>query len=489
MKILIQLAVINSVLTTAAFATTSKPLVVYGEDNRHEVYEASEVNKLLAKSTASMIAVTDMSIDTALPEIVKLKQSTLTDWIQQDGNEDINFCEGTRYATQPNPSMCSGFLIAPDLIVTAGHCVEIENMCNDFSWVFDFNLDKDSKTAGLDIKPENIYKCKKVVSNTLSVILGLDHGVIQLDRAVTGRLPLQINNATKVADNQAILVIGNPSGLPTKVADGSNVRNNTNPNFFNANLDTFGGNSGSAVFNADTGVVEGILVRGEEDYVPNYFKMCIEVNFCDNDSCRGEDVSRMTSIPEVAIQNELVAASIAGDMFTLDRILTLNTWVDFYTQDGQSALIKASGVAQNASMQALIAKGADVKLKDAKGNTALHKLAKVLKAESADALVTLVTGGASLEAKNAIGETALLVAGKSLNLESVKLLILYGSDKNAVDMNGENVLFGFARSGNEQAVLELADMGIDTKPVLSICSRKLRLKLKLKNLISKTDKI
>ena len=51
-----------------------------------------------------------------------------------------------------------------------------------------------------------------------------------------------------------------------KIADGAWVRKNTNPVFFQTNLDAFGGNSGSPVLNSETGEVEGILVRGEIDY-------------------------------------------------------------------------------------------------------------------------------------------------------------------------------------------------------------------------------
>ncbi len=36
------------------------------------------------------------------------------------------------------------------------------------------------------------------------------------------------------------------------------------------NLDTYGGNSGSAVFNKDGTIVEGILVRGARDYNINH---------------------------------------------------------------------------------------------------------------------------------------------------------------------------------------------------------------------------
>ncbi len=75
-----------------------------------------------------------------------------------------------------------------------------------------------------------------------------------------------------------LVVIGRPSGLPTKVADGAQVRS-VNDVFLVANLDTYGGNSGSAVFNAVTGVVEGILVRGDTDYVYNAQLGCRVSNF------------------------------------------------------------------------------------------------------------------------------------------------------------------------------------------------------------------
>ena len=61
-----------------------------------------------------------------------------------------------------------------------------------------------------------------------------------------------------------------------------------------ANLDTYGGNSGSAVFNAKTGLVEGILVRGEQDYVQK--GDCRVSNVCPADGCRGEDVTKILSV-------------------------------------------------------------------------------------------------------------------------------------------------------------------------------------------------
>lgn len=431
MKKVIHLAV----LSTIATAVHAKPYVIYGEDNRQEVYEASLTHQSWARSAVTMISEKEMTRDPAKPGVVQLTQTTLRQWLEAPSqsktrmsfSQKVNkaaalgasFCEGTKYTEQPNPGMCSGFLIAPDLIVTAGHCVEIENFCDEYRWVFDFQVEPNTDTAGVDVKEENIYKCKKVVSNALSSILGLDYGIIQLDRPVAGREPLELRNTSRVPDQTGLVVIGSPSGLPLKVAGGANVRKNSHPFFFSANLDTFQGNSGSAVFNAETGVVEGILVRGEEDYIPNMAKMCIEANQCANDSCRGEDVSRMTSIPEVAVQNALYQAAQKGDIAELERITKVKFWIDFYGKDGQSALMLAARVDRPESVEFLITKGADVNLRDASGQTALYK---AILAKSLESMELLISAGTALNIEDNNGVTPLKLAKKVKFSKGKKLI-------------------------------------------------------------------
>lgn len=470
----VQLAVLTGALLTQA----AHARVIYGEDHRIEVSEATAFQQKLAASAATMISENEMTRTPARPGLVQFNQKTLQDWLESQGQEKserklfsskvvdasaagMKFCEGERFIQQPNPGMCSGFLIAPDLIMTAGHCVEIPTFCSEYRWVFGFQVNPETKKAGVDIKEEDIYKCKKVVSNALQNSLGLDYAVVQLDRAVTGREPLEMRIDDKVPSLAGLVVIGSPSGLPLKVAAGANVRKNDHPMFFNANLDTFQGNSGSAVFNAETGMIEGILVRGEEDFVPNQAQMCIEANKCANDKCRGEDVTRLTAIPEVGVRSAFNRAATSDDMVTLERILKLNLWVDFYGKDGVSALMNAVSAGKNKAAEALIAKGADVNLKDAKGNSSVHYLAKNLNTKIEEVLKTLLRSNANLEARNNLGETALGKAAASLNLIGAKILIANGANKNAVNANGETILFAFARKGDAGAVKELIALGVD----------------------------
>ncbi len=270
---------------SAARALAVMPEVIYGEDDRHDLYESAVSPQLreAARSTGALLKKSDIGVDPADGTFSKLPGETY--------GEALNLCASEPFREQPNPAFCSGFLVGEDLFVTAGHCMETQADCESIAFVFDFNVD----IAGKDptrVANRDVYSCKRLISRSLGETSQSDFAVVQLDRKVTGRTPLKFRRAGKIDDREAIAVIGHPAGLPTKVAAGANVRTNVEGAFFVANLDTYGGNSGSAVLNAETFEVEGILVRGEEDFVER--NGCRVSNVCTNDACRGEDVTRST---------------------------------------------------------------------------------------------------------------------------------------------------------------------------------------------------
>ena len=465
-----------ALLTFMSCNILAAPPVIYGDDHRQEVFEASPFHQSLAASTATMIENVKMTRSSDKPGLVQIDQTTLRSWLEsQFGGEKsklstatakialdqkISFCESERFTEQPNAGVCSGFLIGPDLLVTAGHCVIVENFCQNYQWVFDFQVDPVTGSAGVDFKDENVYGCKKVISSALADSVGLDYGLVQLDRKVKGRSPLKLRTDGKVEDGGELVVIGSPSGLPLKVAAGANVRQNTHPFYFSANLDTFQGNSGSAVFDAQTGVVEGILVRGEEDFVANMNLMCIEAKRCADSTCLGEDVSRMTSIPEIAVKDALFGLAEVGNVDELEKLTTNRFWIDIYGADGRSALMKAALQNHDAFVKKLLEKGADVKLKEVQGDTVLHLLAPFIQDKNNETLKLILAAKADLEEKNDLQETALLTAARALNLQAVLILIEYGADLNAVNGLGENALVPFARSGDMKAVEQLRNLGV-----------------------------
>lgn len=260
------------------------PKVVYGDDDRLDLYDVTnQVHYDIAASTAAM-----------LPPRALKKMNDGNYRISAQSLEDQGICADARFADQPTAAYCSGFLVGDDLLVTAGHCIESANDCSTYKWVFDYGYTDASHQ--FSIGNDSVYSCSKIVERKLDGRRGSDYALIKLDRKVTGRTPLKVRQSGKVATKQPLVVIGHPTGLPTKVAAGAWVRDNGKSAYFVANLDTFGGNSGSAVFDSNTGVVEGILVRGEQDYSYDRQKQCLVPKECSNTGCSGEDVTRITEI-------------------------------------------------------------------------------------------------------------------------------------------------------------------------------------------------
>ena len=285
MKISHSLLVIASlILSSQLIAKTNEIEVIYGEDNRQDIFASTNASFIeLAKSTAAMINPTNLkSISNGEVEITG---STL---------ESRGVCAKERFSQQISAANCSGFLVDENKLMTAGHCIKSEADCLNFKWVFDYKVDS-AEQGRVNVPATSIYSCKRIISRKLDTASKDDFAYIELDRKVTDRHPLKVRKSGKPSKGDSLVVIGHPSGLPTKIADGAQIRT-LYAKFFVANLDTYGGNSGSAVFNTKTEEVEGILVRGEIDYVYNSSLGCQVSNVCSSDGCRGEDVTFITNV-------------------------------------------------------------------------------------------------------------------------------------------------------------------------------------------------
>lgn len=282
-------AVLCFALSLASMAHAKNPLkVIYGDDNRVDVYASTIPDYVnLSRSTAAMI------------DPIKLKADSKTGLVRVLGQTLAarGVCHGERFSKQISAANCSGFLIGEKTLVTAGHCIQDEADCRGNRWVFDFKVETENQGI-VKVPAESVYSCAKIITRSLDAVNKNDFAMIELDRPVTDRAPLKIRQEGKPSIGDSLVVIGHPTGLPTKIADGAAVRSNKGK-FFVANLDTFGGNSGSAVFNTQTLEVEGILVRGENDYVYDGQQGCEVANRCENDECRGEDVTYILNIPGV----------------------------------------------------------------------------------------------------------------------------------------------------------------------------------------------
>lgn len=257
------------------------PKVIYGQDNRAEYFQAPESWQKLADATAMLVRPN---------KIVPLGGGKFR-FRNGTFGDDYNLCPEEPFRDQQNPGFCSGFLVGPNTVVTAGHCIRGDMDCTQTSFVFGFG--KKSADDPLEqVSGRQIYNCIRVVK-TQADPFGADFAIVKIDRQVTNVAPLKMRESGKVSAGDELVVIGHPVGLPTKIAADGIVRSE-NANYIVASLDTYGGNSGSAVFNARTGEVEGVLVRGETDFASK--GSCQVSNVCSQDGCRGEDVTKIEKV-------------------------------------------------------------------------------------------------------------------------------------------------------------------------------------------------
>ena len=268
----------------------SKQKVIYGVDDRQEAFEIENKRiREISHSVAGLVPagrIRDNGDGTS--EILTIRFA-----------DSHRLCSSERFGNQPTAPNCSGFLVAPDIIATAGHCVDNTSL-PQVRFVFGFRM-KTAAQAQSQIKNRDIYAGTGIIAREL-ISNGADYALVRLDRPVQGRPILRLHRDGKIADNAELYVMGHPSGLPLKYAPGAAVRDNDPQDFFVANLDTYGGNSGSPVFNQQDNVVAGILVRGETDFVN--VGGCFVSNVCPTSGCRGEDVTRATVFAEHVPETE-----------------------------------------------------------------------------------------------------------------------------------------------------------------------------------------
>ncbi|CAN5478530.1 hypothetical protein BH09SUM1_BH09SUM1_10110 [soil metagenome] len=247
------------------------PKVIYGNDDRVEPFTQSDPRILrVVRATAALATKSSVTSNGSGGYNLTIAGTYTT-----AGGGTL--CSDEPFRGQYQLGNCTGFLVGDDLLLTAGHCIENSTDCSTGAYVFDFQMQNASTQPATTVTADKVYFCTGIVSQALAG--DSDYALVRLDRKVTDRTPLDIRRTGAAAVGSGLVLVGHPDVIPTKVAGGAVVKaNSSGLHYFQANTDSYGGNSGSPVVNTTDYSVEGILVRGATDFRTRSGSNCVESN-------------------------------------------------------------------------------------------------------------------------------------------------------------------------------------------------------------------
>jgi V8-like Glu-specific endopeptidase len=433
-----------------------------------------------------------------------------------EGRYDAKVDPALRFKDQPAMGNCTGFLIAPDIIVTAGHCISTdaheivdgevifhdpyydkygEFGLSDWKWVFDYTKDIKSTKVKHSVFGEvykatipvsNQYTVKKVLASKLDWDNLIDYAIIQIDRE-TGRDAFRFRAGENIPKGDNLAMIGSPSGLPLKLSDGAKVTLTASENWFGTNLDAFGGNSGGPVYNtAGMGLIEGILVRGRIDkgakgfYLDSATNLVKETKYENSDAesilddwgipvdLMSTEVQRITGIPlnikVRAVYGNMKYAVNSNDMDRFDKWMVYN-WL--YLQDTASFVQEGRngedpiGVhilkkGRTEMFTLLVDQGMDCSLILDDGKT---MLGHAISMNNEEAINYILQEGYDLEKKDGNGNTPLFLSIQEYKTSVMETLIKNGSSLTSRNANGDTPLHVAIRMGSMSMVETLIQNG------------------------------
>lgn len=191
-----------------------------------------------------------------------------------------------RQGAVPGDFGYTGYLVGPDTVLTCWH-----------GWEY-FSGRAQVAIFGYALHPEGGDGTERPTSQVLSVAAypadkppaatergscSGDWVTLRLEHPVTHLGDLAPPRVGAPRPGRPVYTLGHPLGLPLKLATGGVVLS-AGEGAFRTSLDTFAGNSGSPVFDADSHALVGLVVegqKGQDDFEPAPARRCYVTNRID----------------------------------------------------------------------------------------------------------------------------------------------------------------------------------------------------------------
>jgi hypothetical protein len=294
------LSVVTDARAGEAIGATTSALVYDGDTRQEAALHPDPALRWLAETaSAALVLTANLRIKDGR---VQMDAPSLAD--------DLNLCARERFDEQPVLAECSGVLVARDLVLTAGHCVDDAAKCDALSIVFGYAV---SPEGTVELRPEQVFPCAELVARERSNIaepLLHDYALLRLGRSVPEELVPATVRARPVFSGEPVALIGNGLGLPTKIDGDGRVTDARSEflDYFGGRFDLFHRGSGSGVFDVH-GMLLGIAVRGGSDFEGE--ESCLSLRSVDSTTSSAEEATYAANALSRAGYAHLVATAEA----------------------------------------------------------------------------------------------------------------------------------------------------------------------------------
>lgn len=197
--------------------------------------------------------------------------------------KSYRLCDGEKLVHRWSTFFCSGAFVAPNKILTAAHCVE-NLSCKDFYLIREGTRSRLANRLPI----ENLFTCKEITK-----IKFRDLAVITTHQEYDGPIT-PVTTEFKAQAPEKIFMLGHPLGMPLHKSEGV-IFKQSSPGTCYADITSFEGNSGSAVYSQRTGQMIGVFVEGEKDFLFDRKSRCYRFKQCPIGRCSGEKVLTVNS--------------------------------------------------------------------------------------------------------------------------------------------------------------------------------------------------